>query len=372
MNRVVLAVVSAILAAVPASLAHAQSGGGEVGPPVVIAPPASFFVPAPGADDLEATMETWLSDLGLWSQGRIQAAQDRSQRLVDITMGINALWDQVEAGAEIAKTRAWAEPWAARMRAGLDAEDRALARADKPAPTFPRGPAISNAELREIDLMVKRIDDMRPLYQDFFAETRAVALRAIDAVEAAAAGDDDALVGLGLIQSDLTIETIKSESILVRASIVRPGSPAAALSDAVLANNDGYLAWAFHQRNILSGEPLDTPTVAATMRRSGELQKAAADRLRLGADISVAFPSIASARGTDLHARMEAAVQTYAESADVEAELAELMLELADALEADDAEWQDMVLILSDELIVERIEIDNRRRATIAGLSVPK
>jgi hypothetical protein len=338
------------------------------------APPMSRIPagrPSPGPDDKAqaAMLQEWIPRIASWSGEHQTVFLQSETTLIAINAGAAQALDFVER-RRIKEGAAWALDWAKARRLQLAslkaAADGLQAEPPPPPPVMTGDPGV-----------VRVTDGLKLLGRETSKQLRAsidLGEEMVSLTEKAAAGDDQAARDLLLKRFDVAIVIMTGENTLIRTSnaMLTPGDPQIDIAEASVSTNLGMMALNLEQKRLASGEPAN-PQAAAEIRRYAAAALASAQQAPLDASGAKAnLRSTEAFQGTAFAERVQRALDTYAESGEVEAALAGILSKVADRLEH--GERADSAGVRGElggigQLVQRRVALDQSRKQIMANPS---
>jgi hypothetical protein len=353
MRRLLAAAVLAIAFCSPASNIHAASTGPE---------------PAQDAGDPESQVRAWLARVAAWGSQlqTIYHAEVQLHRAVNL--GVNRVLDRADH-SDVEGERMWLEDWTKARRAEVADVDARLAAMPKDPPPVPS--AIS--EVPQIKAFsANMLDYAHTAFKTFQADN----LLAEDLIALAAkagSGDADAAKALRARRYDLTSAALRGENLMLQNAVTlssaNPGE-----QDLLTSNIDSNLSLvALYdlRRAYALDRNVDRAPFVAEMRLRASAAIAAAQKAPEDVKTSLArlhaMPGLA---GTGLMTEADKAMSTFSDSAKVEVDLSNLLLDAANLLdkgEAPDSPTVDGALSGLSTQVAERVRLIQARREVLAN-----
>lgn len=328
-------------------------------------PPAAPIAPVRARGQQTADVETWLAELSAWNSQFAQVGLTRSDHLLVLLEGAEKLASLSEAGDRRA-TRTWAEAWAVDTKARLAADLEAYSALPPNPPTAPASLASSPEVRQRTALMVESRDRIGT----FLRQTSQSSDEYIDlVVKAATTGTPEDLMRAGSGTIVVSLAQIEAENLMMVHTRGPVGEPNYYMAGAVIASNNGLMAWMRYFRAVTFEEPVDRVASAAEVRRYATESRDAADGLVMAVGRTRArLAAEPGLRGTPLETVLATAMDLLDQGAEVERRIAQEVAALADAIEAGETELDEAAGARMEALVDERLALDQRRRAAIASL----
>ncbi len=311
--------------------------------------------------------QDWLARVAVWSsaQQTVFVAQERA--LVAVSTGSLQALDFAAKG-QAKEGAAWAQDWAKARRLQMADAQSALAALSPPPP-----PPVEIANLPGIGALDTAYRSMAAKQSALGQTATVLGEEIIGLTERTAGGDAAAASQLKIRRFDVAITMLRGENIVIQASLSSSGQNHAQddIIRSDVAGNLAMIAFLRAQQSYASGDAASLRAATAEMRSDAAAAAAAAEQAPLDASSSLgAIRSAPAVAGTPLEKRIEAAFATYADSAEAEKGLSQIIVAVADRLEKGDApDSQAIKTALSglNPLVERRLELDRRRKQIIAG-----
>lgn len=328
-------------------------------------PPARVPVPVAAHQQDLAAVQTWLAEVAAWGQGYDAVVAQRTETMGWMIDQAGELMDKLDtAGASAG--RVWARNFATEARRRLAAEMAAFQALPAEVPPFPASLPVGSTEQARLEAMQEAPERAGAL----LVTTGQSAETYIALVEAAASGDEEALIRLGKGVYTLLAAHMEAENVMMEALKGPPGEANYYWRTAMITSNQAMIAWMRHNQAVVLETTSDAPGAARDIRRHADETKAAADSMtaavRRTESRMAASPEARSGEGAELMALFTALFASLRESATVESRLGAELDRLADAVLAGDETAEQEVMGRIDTLINRRIELDATRRQLMA------
>lgn len=320
--------------------------------------PAQAQGPAPVNPDrakIEASAIELFAKAKLYQEMVIEA----QEIVLDVVDHVNVAFEMSAETVTTAEANTWSEAWAVPARARLAALKARLASA----------PRVSETEARRImgpkGAKLARLFAEQPQTVTRIIEVAEKAMeQAVEFGPLAATGDEDAVETLlvGNMNVSILVMDMENEGLKLAIASMSDGHPQRSLTQSALALNNGAMELLMVVVREMEGDPADQVGADKRMRAFIDEATVAARRVPREAKARVAaMQAEAPDISESFFNRVRKAFDTYAQSAEVELEIARLMTKAADALAADDEDATFAALDAADPLYDKRIALQTER-----------
>lgn len=329
-------------------------------------PPPPVRGPAPSQAMVDAQAEDvadWLTRVTAWGGAYNTIVSRRNATLLWLLEEPDHLLELLDAGDKPG-ARAWVSTWATQARRRLEAETAALSSLPVEAPELPASISLTPAHEARVQVLTGAPARVSAL----LASTGEASESYIQLVEAAASGDEHALLQLDKGVTTLIAAQLEAENVMLAGAYSDPTSLNYHFAAAMIATNNGLIVLMRHQQAVALGQAPDPAISAAQLRTHAGEGRAAVGRMRASIDdYERLIRSDPAFSATELAGVFGQIFESLRASAAVEARFANELEALAAAVASDDRNGLEASADRIAGLTDERIALDADRRRLLAA-----
>lgn len=328
--------------------------------PLATAGPAAAQTAA--QQDQAADLQTWLGDVAVWTQGYDTLTTSRVDTLVWLLESAEVLMERLETGGAAA-ARPWATTWAVQARARLAREMQTYQTLSTQAPAFPSSVPTTESFRARITVVGQTSDQIGAL----MISTGQACEEYIDVIEAAGSGKSSDLARVDSARLGLLVAQLQAENTMMAAATAGLDGPNLHFAHSQVASNRALIVWLGHNKRLFAGEPIDATVTArdirghaATMRTDIAAMRSSAEEIAAGMAGEPGFSD------TPLAALFDRLLISLGQSADVEAQIADALDQMAVAVQSEDETADDDVAATIEGLATQRLALYSARLELMA------
>lgn len=312
--------------------------------------------------DQAADMQTWMGEVALWTQGYDALTTSRVDTLGWLLDSAEVLMERLDTGGARA-ARPWAATWAVQARARVASEMQTYQTLSTQAPAFPSSVPTTDAVRARIAVVGQTSDQIGAL----MISTGQACEEYISVIEAAGSGKPSDLARVDSARLGLLAAQLQAENTMMAAASAGLHGPNLHFARSQVASNRALIVWLGHNKRLFAGEPVDATATAREIRGHAATMRTDIVAMRSSADeIAAQMAGEPGFSDTPLAALFDTLLISLRQSADVEAQIADALDQMAVAVQSQDETADDVVAGTIEDLANQRIALYTARLELMA------